>query len=637
MASLTSEEEWRNALVTLSQFVFLGDKDYLRKDLHKNAIEIALFLNKEKEPISYVGIQEIFQKELWNINLPLKIIETNARALSDEGKVLLSREKISLSIQRREKIQAEVQKAQERKAEIEKIFVDILVEQYRLIADQPLYGKDQTLCTDLFWKSISKLISFKANTVAQLLSSSRIGMDVSMSNALFNNIHKEILDKKLGKSFKTSFEVLFQRKIGTFLQFLFDCSQVLTCWKILSLDPSADKLKNTEFEKKTLIVDTNTLMGLLCSSNYNHKSTEEVINLSQQIGVKIRITSKTVAEFKHVLNLSHERYPLLGKVSNRILGRINDDFISSYALETETESSLTWQQYYEKMSNLEDTLKKFNIEVVNVDNVQLVDEKNFRKVTDEVIRVWAKYRYGKKEADVAEHDAFHLLLIKELREKDNRKSTLGPNYWFLTRDSTLGQVNQLINSLEIFKSHLSSSIKESVWVDFITPFLNSQTRKEEIYVVFADLLRSEFMTIPKGISSRTLIEIQGEWTKYEWLSTEAIEDILKDTVMQTLASKLAKLDPDDDESKEVVKEMRQHFDTLLSQKFNERMGSFQEEMTTLHEKYNAMNYELQTKTQEVSDLKSEVNHLKTDKKTDARFRAFWRTVSGILGSILVID
>lgn len=332
---------------------------------------------------------------------------------------------------------------------------------------------------------------------------------------------------------------------------------------------------------------------------------------------------------------ANERYALLN-VPARILKVINDEFISSYAFELDSDQSLTWQKYYERMVNIDAILtQQYGIEVKDVKNIEIVDSEIYEKVIADVSRVWEEARQNKKEHDVAEHDAFHLLLVKKLRDEDNRKSVLGPNYWFLTRDSTLFFVNSFINSLGLFKNQISSSIKESYWLDFITPFLSSRTRNEDAYLVFADLLRSEFTTIPKGISSKILTEIQGEWTKYEWLPTNDIEEILKDTVMQTLVSKFAKLEPEDEETRTVVKEMRQHFDTLLSQKFNEKMDAFQKQMELANEQLNSIGKSLQEKEQEVGHLRNDVASLKSDKKRDDRFTIFWRAISGCIGIILV--
>ena len=112
------------------------------------------------------------------------------------------------------------------------------------------------------------------------------------------------------------------------------------------------------------------------------------------------------------------------------------------------------------------------------------------------------------------------------------------------------------------------------------------------YLAFSDLLQSEFTSISMGISPKILSEIQGEWTKYDWLSTEDIEEILKDTVIQTLVSKVSKWIRMMGEAKTAFKEMRQHFDTLLSQKFNEKMNSIQKQVEVANEHLTSISSQL---------------------------------------------
>jgi hypothetical protein len=292
MSSLSSEDEWREALITLSQFVYLGDKEFVRDEIYGNAIEICLYLNEDKEPIAYKELQEILLKSVWSTSLPLKTIEDTCKTLRDESKVSIVRDKAYLNIERREEIKEEVKKADLEKKNIEKLFIELVVNQYRILADLPLLAKDQILCTELFWKCVSKLISLKVGTVAQLLHSSNPRMDVSMSATLFGSLNDDIANVQLGKSFRLSFESLFERRIGIFLGFLFKCSQVLTCWKILSLDPSVEILKKNEFGNKKILLDTNSLIGLLCVNCYNHKATRELMQLSGNLGVKFFVTSK---------------------------------------------------------------------------------------------------------------------------------------------------------------------------------------------------------------------------------------------------------------------------------------------------------------------------------------------------------
>ena len=99
--------------------------------------------------------------------------------------------------------------------------------------------------------------------------------------------------------------------------------------------------------------------------------------------------------------------------------------------------------------------------------------------------------------------------------------------------------------------------------------------------------------------------------------------------MQTLASKLSRIDIKEEEEKSVVIELRQHFDTLISRKFNEKFTDLQDVMKDTNKKLDDLNRSLTRKEQEI-------NTLKLDKDREDKFKMFWRVISGCLGTVLVL-
>ena len=188
MSSFPSEEEWREALITLSQFVYLGEKGFIRENIHGNVIEITLFLNKDKEPISFQELQTLLTESLWKTTLPLPKIEETCMSLQKENRIGVKANRVNLTGERRKEIEKEVETVASEKKSIEKIFIDKLYGQYKVTADLGLTEADQVLCIRLFWKYLSRLLSFKASTVGQLLRSSNFKIDTSISNALFVNL-----------------------------------------------------------------------------------------------------------------------------------------------------------------------------------------------------------------------------------------------------------------------------------------------------------------------------------------------------------------------------------------------------------------------------------------------------------------
>jgi predicted nucleic acid-binding protein len=608
----------------MSQFVFLGKNEFARDSLYASALETTLYLNKDREPATFSDVQALTKEGLWGVHLPIRVIQDTCSKLQQDDRIVIKTEMVSLSIKRRQQIDEEVRKSRWERKEVEDTFIRLVVAEYRRMTNSPLPGNDDRMCRQLFWKSIAKFIDLKINLIVQLFSSKNFDPSLELLDASLEGVKNEIKEQPLRESFGKSYVEMF--KIGKFLSFLFKCSQIMTCVRIINVDPSAKILETKEFPNKRILLDTNSLMSLTCTNSAAHKSTTELVKLSQELGMKIGVTNRTMAEFRKVLDRANERMALLN-VPHRVLKVVRDDFISSYAYDHDAREDLNWKSYYGDMSNLT-ILEKLNVEIADAPGISLLDKSAFDQVTEEVSRVWKK-KYGEpKQLEVAEHDSFHLLLIKHLREEDKEEAILGPNYWFLTYDSTLGSVNKFINSLKKYKSELPSSIMESQWLDFITPFLNSDAREKEASEVFAGLIQSDQAAIPHGISPRILTEIQGEWMKYEWLSNDDVEKILKDSVMQQLGSKLSQFDDKDTAALPILSELRQQFDTLVSRTFDEKMKSLQTKMDTTEAAVRELN-------QKLSNRDTEVTGLKTKLDTENKFKMVWRAVSGGLGVLLV--
>ena len=277
MSSLESEANWRTALITLSQFVFLGEREYLKDDLYKNALEITLFLYKDKEPISYRGLQRLLRDDLWDIHLPLTTIEYTCKSLSVDKSVSIKNNVVGLTPTRREEIKKEIMKSQKEKHGIERLLIDQIVDEYRRLTNSALYAKDHDLCIEAFWKYTSKLINSKVNALMKFLSSSDFNWEVFRPADLLKELVDDIEDPHLRKAFRNSFEALFKKKVGRFMSFLYKCSQILTCWRILNIDPLVKILETREFPNKHVFLDTNCVMGLLCIKNFDHISIKELI------------------------------------------------------------------------------------------------------------------------------------------------------------------------------------------------------------------------------------------------------------------------------------------------------------------------------------------------------------------------
>lgn len=623
--SLVSEKDYRKALQTLINYRFIGEYDQARSDIYEKIIEIVLYLHIDRQPFSYIAIQGMIKDDLFGIFLPLNIIEKTCYEMFENEIIRIEDDMIYLEGRTRVKIEEQIINNNKLKKNIEDMFLDFFMSEYRRDISMPLYAQEETNIRSVFWKYISDLLYYKIIHVNQILDKVDIQYDDSIKSILFKELEKDLPEGKLRKSFKASFIKLLKSDIPIFIDYIYYSHKLLICWNMLSSDKSIDIFQEVEFSNKRILLDTNILMSLLCVDEYSHKSIEELLEVSQSIGVRFFVTDKTIREYRRVIDRSNEKIIELD-IPFKILRTLDDDILRSYAVEREQDRELSWAKYYKKYANpIKFLYTKYNVDYREVDNIDFISDVKFDTISKAVSTEWQKRVGYLKAKKIADHDAFHLLLVKQLREEDINKTVLGPNYWFLTKDSTLIGVNEHINNLRQFKSMISSSIREFTWMDYIIPFINTkdeQKNKEAFY----ELLKTEFSTIPRGISHKVLLGLKGEWMSYDWLKIKDVEDILEDNVIQTLSLQLNKIE-DVNEARTIINDLKRQFNTLMTTIFNERIVEVKTEFDNKIK-------ELREVKKEVSDKEEQISSLEKEKIKDIHFRRNWRTIIGGLGIIL---
>ncbi len=83
-----SDEDKRSALITLSQFVLRRETYGIREDLHKNVVEIAVFLSSSGgKPVNLDDLKGTLKTELFGIQLPDSVMTQTINALVKENRV----------------------------------------------------------------------------------------------------------------------------------------------------------------------------------------------------------------------------------------------------------------------------------------------------------------------------------------------------------------------------------------------------------------------------------------------------------------------------------------------------------------------------------------------------------------------
>ena len=315
-------------------------------------------------------------------------------------------------------------------------------------------------------------------------------------------------------------------------QLLFDMLQSYLNIELLNADPECRYLEKIAFSKKTLVLDTNVLIALFLEAHWGHKGVSETISITKDLGVKLVMTKRTETEWLATLENANNQYIAISKQRSSFLPYINDVFIQTFLMRRQEYSSLTWVGFHLQMKQIKFLAYEKGIALWYKKEFELEKLPNndfFEQLAQYVFTASVRKDYGKNKYS-CEHDAYHLLLVRKLRE-ENPADILGPSCWFLTLDSTLIIADNGLNKLMAAPFDPPSSFMADMWVPVISPFLGPEISEKRLSEAFANLMTTHFATFSPKNSAEMVLETLGKWLPYEKLTNQQIEGILNDSIL----------------------------------------------------------------------------------------------------------
>jgi hypothetical protein len=354
---------------------------------------------------------------------------------------------------------------------------------------------------------------------------------------LLENLLSKIDDKQLAKSIEAAISSLFKsKKLSRFLQIT---AKNFLFFEILNLDPACRLLEKEAFSRKNLFLDTNFLIALLLPSEPRHVIAVQTAILSEKIGARLIITKRTEEEFRDELEHANDRFRKLNCNKLDILMSLDDYFITSFAQEKEKKPMISWNDFYLKMKPFRSILNRYGVTLFD-DNglsLQVLNSKIFPEITGYALTCAQKVARKIKSTNVAQHDAYHILLIRELR-KNQTPDMFGPQYWLLTFDNSLLCVDKAVNELLGNRYEAPSSMMSWVWFELISSYFGAVINEDTMSRAFASLMRSPLSAMPAKLNIEELMEIQNPKINLDNYSVEELQEILGDEFVQRYIKKV---------------------------------------------------------------------------------------------------
>ena len=585
-------------LQRLSMFVLNRATSDLRSELHEWLVMVAISDDKEKKGTTKTKIISVIENDLKVSKFPDTSIKSAIERLKEkryieaihgkgEDVYFLSQDKINaIEIMGNLYFKTVVRIKETLAKKISNIKgspIDLGVENIVFASFQKLLG---IVLSRLGEQCCYAIISSQAKELDSLKSVDMI--------SILNEVSSETKDDELREAERQAFLEYLSEPDDDLRDYLFSLAQSYFIINVLHLDPECSLCTKQSLQQKKVFIDTNVIVHALLGSKNRNKAADSALKLTSELGIGIVFSKRTKQEFDNYIqdakrDLGREPRVPKGRFE-KIRNDLEDGMLKGYLLKKQKQPTLTLAGYAGRFEEIEAILRnRYSAVYDSNDYEDVANNLDLSKLKEIVTEEGIRFALYKSDV-VAEHDAFHILLIQELRKND-KGDFLGPKYWFLTHDRSLYFVEKRFEKFEAFPS----SIFLDNWVQLISPMLapeQTKTAKD----TYSDLFASRLPMLSKTIDEETFLAFQGDWVDDEDLTPQDIARVIGNKYVRNLHEKL------EQEKKQLTDEERD----LIIRPLVEELKTQKKEVQELNSKITSVDQKVSTLKGEVSTLRNTV-------------------------------
>ena len=275
---------------------------------------------------------------------------------------------------------------------------------------------------------------------------------------------------------------------------------------VLSLDPRAEHLVQSEAKKVTLYLDTNFLYAVLgVASGVEARSAGRLLELSRDLGYSFRVTPWTIDELR--TSIASSRADVMkvhrSRKTAQVMAKVTGEKGFAVAFWRELrDTGVNPVDFFAKYDHFMRFLKEHGIE----EHPEQCPEV---EADQDGVQVYASqlegmYGVGAKDRRVIEHDAKSRLLIERLRGTKQPPTYSDVRYWFLTESTRLPTAARMPMT-DGERPQYPFCILSSTWAQLVRAM---SPRTEDLDDVMVGLLASPFVGYNAGLrgTSRKAVE-----------------------------------------------------------------------------------------------------------------------------------
>lgn len=404
-----SEEQQKQALLRISQFVLREHVGSIRDSLYQSLIEVGLFLNENECTLG--EISEIIESEFYGIKISVKLLSQHIEQLERQGRLEIDEEKICLVDSRAKELSIYSERTKSLIQAIEFRFISRVETDYPYEIDISMRHK----IIDVFYRFILLLVSkYVINTAKLLVKGNVTNISVKRGSVIIYDSISSIQDEELKTSIYNTLLNWMQKPEDDFIEYLYNMRQNFLSLELLNLDPECRSISDKEFSEMNIYLDTNIILGYILNMYEGHEETKNFIDNTKKLGCKLIVTKRTIIEYMEIYERGRLEYvENIGKDK-----KPNNIFLRNYEYMISNGHAIAFSDYLEEIKNIELYLTNNGIYLEDEILEEIINKEGYDELIYQIRRCFKILRNYEKNQAVAEHDAYHMLLIKELRETE---------------------------------------------------------------------------------------------------------------------------------------------------------------------------------------------------------------------------
>jgi predicted nucleic acid-binding protein len=604
-----------DVLGRISAFVLNRSTDNFRSELYEHLIMMTLHEDQEDKGTTIDMIRFSMEKDLKVEKLPASLIEHALHSLIEKGTVkhvkgkagelffLAQDERTRINIMKEQYFQTtnQVKKTISEKIKERGISLDIVSEPivfttFRNFLATTLSRLGTECCYGLIGSKGKETHSLQPTNVSDIL----------------DQILETVQDELLHEAERSVFIEYISRPDEALSDFLYSLAQSYFFIQVLRIDPECQALTKASLQNKKVYLDTNVIHHALTGVSTRYKSADDALKLTSALGVTTVLSDLTKEEFLFLLEKRKREFGRDPKVPKKRFEKMSlsleDGFLKDFLKKKSDNPNLTFDRYADRYEELETVLRnRYQTLFDERDHEQIFDNPEMKELTKIVTEEGIKFGLFKTD-DVAKHDAFHILLIQDMRSKD-KGDILGPNYWFLTHDRSLRAVEEKFDKYEKFPS----SIFLDNWLQLLSPLLAPEQTKNA-RDAYLGLFASRLPLLSRVVDEEIFLAFQGKWMDDEDLSPDDVARIIGNRYVKDYYDKVSSAEkPISSEDKENIIE------------------SIVAEVKTQHQETTLIQQELSTLRVTTQELQKQVNSWRTKA---AKQTGILRRLGHVIGAVI---